>query len=301
MGIDGAEPYPSGVVRLIPSPLLVLLSILSVQFGAGLAKGMFDRLPPAMVVLLRLGTSAVVVGFLARRSLRTLLGDHTRRDLAIACGLGLSLALMNYSIYQALQTIPLGVAVTIEFLGPLLVSVLATRRFVDLLWAVLALLGVVLLSRSGGDVELTGVLWAALGGVGWGVYILAGSATGRRFAGNTGLALASLVGTVAIIPMSLAQDGTTSLGHGFAQLTPALLALGIVVGLLSSVVPYTLEMEALRRIPPRVFGILMSLEPAVAALVGMIVLSERLSAVQWLAICSVVLACAGATRSVRAS
>jgi inner membrane transporter RhtA len=294
-----AFAHDRGLARLVPPPMLVLLGILSVQIGAGLAKGMFDRLPPTMVVFLRLVTMAVVVGFMARRSLRTLRRDHTRRDLLVATGLGLSLALMNYSIYQAIQTIPLGVAVTIEFLGPLLVSVLASRKALDLLWAVLALLGVVLLSRSGGDVDLVGVLWAALAGAGWGLYILASAATGKRFSGNTGLALAAIVATLAVIPMSLGQEGTTIFGQGFTELTPSLLALGIGVGLLSSVVPYTLEMEALRRIPPRVFGILMSLEPAVAALVGMIVLGEHLSVVQWLAICAVILACAGATRSVR--
>jgi inner membrane transporter RhtA len=294
-----ATAYDRGLARLIPPPMLVLLGILSVQMGAGLAKGMFDRLPATMVVFLRLVTMAVVVGFMARGSLRTLRRDHTRRDLLVAAGLGLTLALMNYSIYQAIQTIPLGVAVTIEFLGPLLVSVLASRKALDLLWAVLALLGVVLLSRSGGDVDLAGVLWAALAGVGWALYILASAATGKRFSGNTGLALAAVVATFAVLPMSLGHEGTRIFGQGFTELTPSLLAIGIGVGLLSSVVPYTLEMEALRRMPARVFGILMSLEPAVAALVGMIVLGEHLSALQWLAICAVILACAGATRSVK--
>lgn len=288
-----------GLARLIPPPVLVLLGIVSVQIGAGLAKGMFDRLPPTMVVFLRLATMAVVVGIMAHRTLRTLRRDHTRPDLLVAAGLGLSLAVMNFSFYKAIETIPLGVGVTIEFLGPLLVSVLASRRALDLLWAVLALLGVVLLSRSGGDVDLVGVLWAALAGAAWAVYIYASAATGRRFSDNTGLALASVVGTLAIFPLSLSLEGTTIFGQGFAELTPELLALGIGVGLLSSVVPYTLEMEALRRIPPRVFGILMSLEPAVAALAGMVILGEHLSVLQWLAICAVILACAGATWSVR--
>jgi inner membrane transporter RhtA len=290
-----------GLTRLIPPPMLVLLGILSVQIGAGLAKGMFDRVPPTMVVFLRLVTMAVVVGFLARRSLWTLRRDHPREDLLVAAGLGLSLALMNYSFYQAIQTIPLGVGVTVEFLGPLLVSVLASRRALDLLWAVLALLGVILLSRSGGDVDLVGVLWAGLAGAAWGLYIFASAATGKRFSGNTGLAFAAVVSTLALIPMSLGLEGTAVFGQGFTELTPGLLGLGIGVGLLSSVVPYTLEMEALRRIPPRVFGILMSLEPAVAALVGTIVLGEHLSVIQWLAICAVIIACAGATLSVKES
>ncbi|MCD0453706.1 EamA family transporter [Actinocorallia sp. API 0066] len=278
-----------------PPSLLVLCGILSVQVGAGLAKGMFDRMPPTAIVVLRLATSAVVVGFVVRRRLWRVLREASRRDLGAAAALGGSLALMNFSIYQSLQHIPLGIAVTIEFLGPLAVAVLASRRPLDLLWAALAFGGVVALARDGGDVNVPGVLWALLAGVGWALYIYAATAAGRRLPGATGLALGSLVATLVVLP-----PGVVALvDAGWSVLTPGVVALGIGVGLLSSVIPYTLELEALRRIPQGVFGILMSLEPAVAALVGVLLLHELLSPVQWLAIGAVILACAGATRGAR--
>ncbi|XVQ07852.1 EamA family transporter [Spirillospora sp. CA-255316] len=272
----------------VPPPALILLGILSVQIGAGLAKHMFDRMPPSAMVLMRLLTSAIVLGFLARKALRGILRDHSRKSLAIAACFGLSLALMNYSIYQSFSRIPLGMAVTIEFLGPLLVSIVASRRPRDLVWAALAGGGVVMLARGGGEADLAGIGFALLAGACWAAYILFSAATGRRFAGSSGLALASIVGTVAILPMGVAEGGS-------ALLDPQLLALGIAVGLLSSVIPYSLELEALRTMPPRVFGILMSLEPAVAALVGVALLGEVLTGRQWVAIVCVIVACAGAT------
>jgi inner membrane transporter RhtA len=271
----------------LPPPALILLGILSVQIGAGLAKHMFDRMPPNAMVLMRLLTSAIVLGFLARKALRGLLRDHSRTSLAVAACFGLSLAVMNFSIYQSFSRIPLGMAVTIEFLGPLLVSIVASRRPRDLLWAALAGGGVVMLAR-GGEADLVGIGFALLAGACWAAYILLSAATGRRFAGSSGLALASAVGTVAILPMGVAEGGA-------ALLDPQLLALGVCVGLLSSVIPYSLELEALRRMPPRVFGILMSLEPAVAALVGVMLLGEILTGRQWVAIACVIVACAGAT------
>ncbi|WP_344835645.1 EamA family transporter [Actinocorallia longicatena] len=292
----------SGGVRRVglgsaPPSLLVLLGILSVQIGAGFAKNLFGTLPPSALVVLRLATSAVVVGVMARKGLRGLRENHSRTDLAWAAALGLSLALMNFSIYQSIQQIPLGVAVTIEFLGPLLVAVVSSRRALDLVWAALALLGVLLLARGGGDVTVQGVLWAMLAGAGWAAYIVASAATGKRIPGTTGLALASIVGTFAVLPLGV---GAVAADGGWSVLTPHVLMIGVLVGLLSSVVPYTLELEALRRIPPRVFGILMALEPAVAALVGVVLLGEVLSALQWLAICAVIAACLGATRTTKA-
>ncbi|HEY7488380.1 MAG TPA: EamA family transporter [Streptosporangiaceae bacterium] len=274
----------------VPPPALILLGIVSVQVGAGLAKNLFDRLPPSAVVLMRLLTSAVVLCFLGRRALRGVLRDHSRRDLAVAATFGLTLALMNFSIYQSMQRIPLGIAVTIEFLGPLVVSIAASRRLLDLVWAVLAFGGVVMLARGGGDVTLPGVAFGLLAGACWAAYIVLSAATGRRFSGSTGLALASVVGTVAILPVGVAAGGS-------ALLSPELLLLGAGVGLLSSVIPYSLELEALRKVPPRIFGILMSLEPAVAALVGLVVLGEVLDVREWAAIGCVILACVGATRS----
>lgn len=274
----------------MPPPALILLGIVCVQAGAGLAKHLFDQLPPSAIVLMRLLTSAVVLGVLCRRALRGVLRAHSRRDLAVAAAFGLTLAVMNFSIYQSMARIPLGIAVTIEFLGPLVVSIAASRRLLDLVWAVLAFGGVIMLARGGGDVTPTGVAFGLLAAACWATYIVLSAATGRRFAGSTGLALASVVGTIAILPVGGAAGGTT-------LLEPRMLIFGVCVGLLSSVIPYSLELEALRRVPARVFGILMSLEPAVAALIGLIVLGEVLDVREWAAIGCVIIACAGATRS----
>ncbi|MFI0368695.1 EamA family transporter [Actinomadura sp. 1N219] len=277
----------------VPPPALILLGIISLQVGAGMAKHLFDRLPPSAVVTIRLLTSAIVLGFLARKAMRTILRDHSRSSLAIAACFGLALALMNFSIYQSFARIPLGVAVTIEFLGPLTVAIVASRRPRDALWVVLAGAGVVMLARGGADdLDPVGIAFALLAGACWAAYILLTAATGQRFPGSTGLAFASVIGSIAILPLGIASAGS-------ALLDPKLLLIGLGVGLLSSVIPYSLELEALRRMPARVFGILMSLEPAVAALVGMALLGEILTGRQWAAICCVIVACAGATRSAK--
>nr|WP_312863408.1 EamA family transporter [Spinactinospora alkalitolerans] len=270
----------------IPPTWLVLIGILSVQLGAGIAKNLFGVLPPSAVVWLRLLTSAIVLVVLARPALR----GRTRADWLVVVGFGLSLATMNYAIYQSFARIPLGIAVTIEFLGPLAVAVAGSRRRVDLLWVALAATGVLLLGRGNGEVTFAGVAFALLAAVAWAGYILLSAATGQRFSGTSGLAIASVVGVFLMAPAGIAEGGT-------ALLDPRLLLIGLAVGLLSSVVPYTLEMQALRRMPPRVFGILMSLEPAAAALIGMLLLSEFLSAWQWLAVACVVAASVGATRT----
>ncbi|GAB3486738.1 EamA family transporter [Nocardiopsis coralliicola] len=281
------EP-PGSLFDRLPPTGLVLVGIVSVQAGAGIAKGLFDELPPAAVVWLRLLTSAVLLVLIARPVLR----GRSRADWAVAAGFGLSLATMNYAIYQSFALIPMGVAVTIEFLGPLAVAVLGSRRRIDVLWVLLAGAGVVLLGQSGadGDITAAGVAFALLAGVAWAAYILLSAATGRRFAGTSGLAIASVVGAVAVAPAGIAEGGD-------ALLDPRLLLIGLLVGVLSSVVPYTLELKALRRMPPRVFGILMSLEPAAAALVGLVLLGEFLAPGQWLAIACVVAASIGATRT----
>lgn len=292
----GASRAAGGGVRTlslgsVPPPALILLGIISLQVGAGFAKHLFDRLPPSAIVTMRLLTSAIVLGFLARRALRTVLRDHSRSSLAIAAGFGLALALMNFSIYQSFARIPLGVAVTIEFLGPLTVSIVASRRPRDAVWVVLAGAGVVMLARGGsGGLDPVGIAFGLLAGACWAGYILLTATTGKRFSGSTGLAVASMVGTVAILPLGVASAGS-------ALLDPRLVLAGLAVGLLSSVIPYSLELEALRRMPARVFGVLMSLEPAVAALVGVALLGEVLTGRQWIAICCVIVACAGATRS----
>lgn len=271
----------------IPPPGLVLLSVLSVQFGAGLAKHLFAALPPSAVVFLRIATGAIVVVLVVRPRLRGL----SRTDLAAGIAFGASLGLMNMSFYEALARMPIGIAVAIEFIGPLGVAVATSRRRLDLLWVLLAGVGVVLLAPGGeGRVTWTGVGFAALAGLFWAGYILLGASVGRRIPGQTGLSLAMLVALVLAAPVGVATGGA-------ALLAPELLLLGLGVGLLSSVIPYSIELEALRRMPKRVFGILMSLEPAAAALVGLVVLGEVLDLREWAAIGCVVAASLGATRT----
>ena len=208
----------------------------------------------------------------------------------VVLGYGVILGLMNLSFYLALDRLPLGIAVTIEFLGPLAVALLGSRRWLDAFWAVLAAGGVVLLMEGGGDLDLVGVLFALAAGVFWGLYILLGAALGRHTTEGNGLALGMVIAALIAVPFGVADAGT-------ALLEPWVLAAGLGVALLSSVIPYTLDLEALRRMPARVFGILMSLEPAMAALIGLILLSESLHWSQWIAVLCVVIASAGATRS----
>jgi inner membrane transporter RhtA len=274
----------------VPPQALILLGIVAVQIGAGLAKNLFTRASPETVVTIRLLTMAIVLVVVYRSSLRGLVREHSWRDIGVAALFGLTLAGMNTCFYQALARLPLGVVVTIEFLGPLSVSILASRRRLDLLWALLALGGVALLARGGGgDVTLVGVTFALLAAAGWAAYILLSGATGKRFAGTSGLALASVVGAAVMLPVGIGSAGVR-------LLDPEVLIITVGVSLLSSVIPYTLELEALRRMSARVFGILMSVEPAVGALVGLVFLGEILMWREWLAIGFVMAACVGATR-----
>lgn len=269
------------------SPIwLVVIGILSVQFGAGVAKSLFDEVQPTTIVWLRLVTSAVVLAAIARPALR----HRSRGDWLVVVAFGASLGLMNWAIYQSFARIPLGVAVTIEFVGPLSLAVLGSRRLRDLTWVVLAGLGVALLGFERGHLTLAGVGFALLAGAAWASYILLSARTGRRWPGLDGLAVASVVATVLLSPLAL-RPGGDSLADW------RLLALGAAVGLLSSVVPYSCEMVALRSLRPAVFGILMSLEPAAAALAGILVLHEFLTPVQWVAMACVVAASVGATRN----
>jgi inner membrane transporter RhtA len=270
----------------IPAAWLVVAGIISVQFGAAIAKDLFTLVPPTAMVWLRLMTSAIVLLIMARPRLT----GHSGRDWLIVLGFGVSLMIMNWSIYQSFARIPLGIAVTIEFLGPLAVAVVGSRRLIDLMWVVLAGGGVALLGLSRASLNFAGVGFALLAAVAWAGYILLSAQTGRRWPGLTGLAIASVVGAIVLAPPAILEAGSR-------MLNPTVLALGVGVGLLSSVIPYSFELIALRRIPPRVFGILMSLEPAAAAIAGMLVLGEFLTPIQWLAMACVVIASIGATRA----
>jgi inner membrane transporter RhtA len=269
----------------VPPPAMVLCGIVSVQLGAAVATQLFALTGPSGAVALRLGFAAITLLAVWRPSLRM-----NRSAWVAVLGYGLVLGTMNLCFYEALARIPLGMAVTIEFLGPLTVSVVASRRWLHVLWAVLAAGGVVLLTEAGGVVDWVGVGFALAAGACWGSYILVGGLLGKRTSGGGGLAVGMAVAAVLAMPLGVANVGAD-------LLQPAALLTGLGVALLSSVIPYSLELEALRRIPPRVFGVLMSLEPAVAALAGLVVLHEILHPAQWVAICCVVAASIGATRT----
>jgi inner membrane transporter RhtA len=273
----------------VPPTLLVLAAVTSVQFGAALAKTLFDEIGAGGTVFLRVVSAALVLALIWRPRL----AGHAARDLWLALLFGLVLAGMNLAFYASIDRIPLGIAVTLEFVGPLGVAVFGSRRPLGLVWVALAAAGILLLSDfGGGGLDGVGVALALLAGVLWAAYILVSARVGQVFPGGSGLALAMLVATIPLAPVGIADAGGE-------LLVPWVLALGAVVGILSSAIPYALELEALRRLPVGVFGVLMSLEPAVAALAGFVLLGERLAAREVLAILLVVAASAGAARGAK--
>jgi inner membrane transporter RhtA len=277
-----------GLLASIPSPGLVIGAITSVQFGSAIATTLFARIGPGGAVLMRMLFGAIVVGALWRPQVR----GRSRRDLALAALFGLVLAGMNFSFYSAIHRIPLGIGVTLEFVGPLAVAIFGSRRWIDLLWVALAAGGIIALAHGQTHgLDALGAGLALLAGCLWGIYILVNARVGRAFERGSGLALALCVALIAMIPAGLIEGGP----HLFDARS---LALGAAVGLLSSAIPYSFEVEALRRIAPAVFGVLMSIEPAMAALAGLIVLGQSLSARSIVGIALVVSASIGA--SVRA-
>jgi inner membrane transporter RhtA len=273
---------------------MVLTAIVSVQMGAGVADRLFRTVPPAGVTALRLWSAALILlAFGARPITRAITSMVTSRDwrrAATVAGFGLALACMNYCIYQAFARIPLGIAVTIEFLGPLSVAIAGSRKLRDLAWAGLAAIGVVLLTNNSGagQLNLAGIAFGVAAAAGWAAYILASKATGRSFPGRDGLAIAMCVAAVLVTAPGITAGGA-------AMFRPGVLGTGAAIGLLSSVIPYWLELEVLRRTPARLFGVWMSAEPAVAALIGLALLGQRLSLTEWAAVCCVMIACGGAS------
>ncbi|MFC8154734.1 EamA family transporter [Streptomyces cinereoruber] len=285
-GVPVRDKAPGG--RLGPVALVVT-SGLSVQFGAAVAVLLMPRAGALGVVTLRLVLAAVVLLAVCRPRVR----GYGRADWGTIVAFGTAMAGMNVLIYQSSSRIPLGAAVTLEVLGPLILSVVASRRWTNLLWAGLALVGVVLLGGGGFDrLDPLGAAFALGAGGMWAAYIVFGARTGRRFPQADGLALAMAFGAVLTLPLGIAEAGDR-------LLVPSTLALGLAVALMSSVLPYTLELLALRRMPAPTFAILMSLEPAVAALAGFLVLSQALSTTDALAITLVIAASIGAVRTTR--
>ena len=271
----------------VPAPALVVVGITSVQLGAAFATKLFVHLGPSGTVLVRVVFSAIVLCAIWRPKIR----NHPPGELRLALLFGLVVAFMNLSFYGSLARIHLGVAVTIEFVGPLGVALAGSRTRLDFIWALLAAAGVVLLGGFGAS-DTLGVLLALVAGGLWAAYILLNARIGQAFSGGSGLAIAMAIATIPTIPFGVADAGTR-------LLHPAFLAVGFAIALLSSVIPYSLELEALRRIRPGIFGVLMSLEPAVAALAGLVVIGQGLSVVEVAAIALVVIASAGATLGAR--
>jgi inner membrane transporter RhtA len=273
----------------VPPPVLVVGAVASVQVGAAIAKSLFDEVGVGGAVFLRVLAAAIVLALIWPPRI----AGHGRRDLVLAVLFGISLAGMNLSIYASFDRIPLGVAVTFEFIGPLGVAVFGSRRALDLVWVGLATAGILLLSDFGGaDLDGLGVALALVAGGFWAAYILLSARVGQVFPGGTGLSLAMLIAVVPLAPVGIVDGGSD-------LLLPGVLAVGIAVGLLSSAIPYTFELEALRRLPTGVFGVLMSLEPALAAAAGFVILGEDLVAREVVAILLVVTASGGAARGAK--
>jgi inner membrane transporter RhtA len=272
--------------NVVPPTAYVVAAIVSAQVGSAAAKYMFAALGPSATVSLRTAFAALVLLLVWRPHLR----GRSRADLLAALALGATLAGLSLSFYAALERIPLGVAMTLEFAGPLGIALVGSRRRLDLLWGVLAVAGILVLSPIGGTVDPLGAALALLGGAFWAAYILLSARIGRTIPGGGGLALAMAVAAIVTLPFGIAA------GERVAA-DPRLLFAALGVGLLSSVVPLSLELEALRRIPVQVFGVLMSLEPAIAALVGLVLLGEVLGLREIAAIALVVTASVGATKT----
>ncbi|MEU6978445.1 MULTISPECIES: EamA family transporter [unclassified Streptomyces] len=272
---------------VVPAPVLMLIGMVSTQLGAAFAKQLFGTVGPATVTLMRLGFSALVLLLWWRPSVRL-----DRRTAGAVAALGVAIAGMNICFYLAMARMPVGVALTVGMAGPLAVAGFASRRAADRLWIVLAALGIALLGWQGGAAGLTGLLIALACAVFWGSYVPLSARVGAVLPGGGGLALAMAFGTLCSLPAGLAE-GAASLAR------PEVLAFGFGVAMLSSLVPYTCEMETLRRVSATVFGVLLSLEPAIGALVALAVLSETLSPAQVAGLVAVVVASIGVIRGSR--
>jgi inner membrane transporter RhtA len=269
---------------------LVFLGVTSTQFGAAIARTLFDQAGPAGTVFLRVFFAAIILALLWRPQVR----GHSRDDWKLVAAFGLALALMNLSFYEAIDRIPLGLAVTFEFVGPLGVAIAGSRRALDLVWVASAAAGILLISAPGtSDLDPVGIAFALFAGACWASYILLSARTAQAFPGGNGLALAMCVAAVVLVPVGIPAAGGDLLD---AQLLLA----GAGVALLSSAIPYSAELEALRLLPAHIFGVLLSIEPAVAALAGWLVLDQALGLRELGGVALVTAAVAGAVSGTQA-
>ncbi|HEY4333750.1 MAG TPA: EamA family transporter [Ilumatobacteraceae bacterium] len=275
-----AVPARGGASRGV---VYILGGVSSLQFGAALAATLFSRVGPIAVVMLRLTVAAIVLTAIHRPTLR----GRGRRTIAIPVCLGLVMAVMNLSLYEAIDRLPLGVAITLEFLGPVAVALASSRRWIDACLALTAAGGVALLTGGVHDVSVVGVLFALTAAACWSLYIVLNRSLGAQQQ-DGGLAIAALVAAFALLPLALARVGS-GIFH------PRVLLIGVAVGVLCSVVPYTTDMAALKRLPVGLFSVMMSIHPATAALAGFVVLGQSLSLAQTAGIGLVILTSASAT------
>jgi len=267
---------------------MLLISMVSYQIGASLAKHLFPQVGAEGATAYRLVLSAVML-LLWQRPWRRF---GTRRDWRALWGYGLSMGAMNLVFYMSLRTIPLGIAVALEFTGPLVLAVFGSRRLLDFVWIALVVVGLALLlplQEQAQALDPVGVMYALAAGVGWALYIVLGQKAGAAY-GADAVTLGTSIGALLVIPFGVVHAGS-------AMLSPALLPYALGVAVLSSALPYSLEMIALTRLPARTFSTLLSLEPAIAAVTGVMFLQERLTLLQWLAIAAIIVAAAGTARS----
>ena len=269
----------------IPPVPAVLFAIISVQSGAAIAKGLFPIIGATGTASLRIAISAIILLAVYRPNLSKI----TSTQWKFVVPYGLSLGAMNLIFYMAIERIPIGLAVTLEFIGPLLVAVLGSKRIIDFLWILLAAAGIVLIAPwSNNGIDLVGVLFALLAGGLWAAYIVLGGKISKIMKGGDAVATGMLFAALLIVPFGI-------IGNGLNNLTPNLWGMGIALALLSSAIPFTLEMKALGQMPARTFSILMSLEPAAASICGLVFLQEYLSVNEILAVIFVIIASVGAT------
>jgi len=279
---------PQTNLTLPPATVLVLISIFSTQLGSAIAKSIIQELGATTTVLMRVGLGAIALLLLQRPKLQ----GYSRNDYLLLILFGLDMAAMNLSFYGAIERIPLGIAVTLEFVGPLGVACANSRQLLDLFWVFLAGIGIFLLAPvNGSNLDPWGVALALLAAFFWGAYILLSAKVGKVFTNINGIGLmmaALSIGGLALLPVSILSGGMT-------KLEPRFIAAGLGIAILSSAIPYTVELEALKKLPVRVFGVLMSLEPAIATVLGLILLQEKISDRALIAVILVTLASLGAS------